>query len=465
VVTFLSDKPNIILINCDDLGYGDLGCYGSVVNKTPHIDSLAEEGILFTDFYSASPVCSPSRGALMTGCYPKRIGFEDFDGGVVLFPGHGIGLNPTEFTIPKMLRQIGYTSMIIGKWHCGDQEEFLPLQYGFDRYYGLPYSNDMGRQKRTFGTQEELDKRYPPLPLLYNDKVIQEQPDQAALIERYVEHAVMFIRENKENPFFLYFAPLQVHLPLYAPKRFLDESVNGDYGACVAAVDWALGALVHELKAHGLYENTLFVFTSDNGARGDYGGSNGPLRGRKGNTYEGGMRVPCIMTWKNKIKGGRKCSRIASNIDFLATFASLCGGELPEDRIIDSTDLTPLLFDTKAKDFMRQSMPYYSRGSLEAVRVGKWKLHFRKGESIINELYNLEEDMGEKNNCYDRYPDVVERLRSFAGKCIKDLGDAASGIPGENVREIGRVPNPKMLTTYDPNHPYIIALYDKTETG
>lgn len=292
-VTFLSDKPNIILINCDDLGYGDLGCYGSKVNKSPNIDLLAKEGMMFTDFYSASPVCSPSRGALMTGCYPIRIGFESFEGDQVLFPGHPVGLNRSEFTIPQMLKEVGYTSMIIGKWHCGDQEEFLPLQYGFDRYYGLPYSNDMGRQRRKQGIQEELDKRYPPLPLIYNDKVIQEQPDQRSLIERYVEHANMFIRENKGKSFFLYFAPLQVHLPLYAPLRFVDESQNGDFGACVAAVDWALAAMVQELKYQGIYENTLLIFTSDNGSRGDHGASNAPLRGRKGFTYEGGMRVPC----------------------------------------------------------------------------------------------------------------------------------------------------------------------------
>ncbi|HBN82666.1 MAG TPA: Cerebroside-sulfatase [Clostridiales bacterium] len=465
MVAALSNKPNIILINCDDLGYGDLGCYGSSVNKTPNIDFLAREGMMFTDFYSASPVCSPSRGALMTGCYPKRIGFESFDGDHVLFSGHAVGLNRSEFTIPQMLKEEGYTSMIIGKWHCGDQEEFLPLQHGFDRYYGLPYSNDMGRQRRKHGIQEELDKRYPPLPLIYNNKVIQEQPDQGPLIERYVEHATMFIRENNDKPFFLYFAPLQVHLPLYAPQRFVDESQNGDFGACVAAVDWALGAMIQELKDQGLYENTLLIFTSDNGSRGDNGASNAPLRGRKGFTYEGGMRVPCIMSWKGKIKGGRKCSNIASNIDFLATLASICGGELPTDRIVDSVNMTPLLLKDQEKEYKRQTMLYYSRENLEAVRVGKWKLHFRKRENVINELYDLENDIGETKNVFDENPGIVQQLQAYAKECVKDLGDKARDVKGENVREIGRAKNPKMLTTYNPDHPYIVALYDKIETG
>ncbi len=459
------NKPNIVLINCDDLGYGDLGCYGSRVNKTPNIDMLASEGMLFTDFYSASPVCSPSRGALMTGCYPKRIGFESFNGQAVLMPGHPLGLNRSELTIPGMLKEEGYTSMIVGKWHCGDQEEFLPLKYGFDSYYGLPYSNDMGRQKRRWGVQEDLDKRYPPLPLISNDEVIQEQPDQAPLIERYVEHATMFIRKNTKKPFFLYFAPLQVHLPLYAPQRFVDESDNGDFGACVAAVDWALGVLIQELKMHELYEDTLIIFTSDNGSRADHGASNDPLRGTKGFTYEGGMRVPCIMSWKSQIKSGQKCCAITSNIDFLATFASLCNRTLPSDRIIDSVDMTPLLFENTGKEHKRDSMVYYSRENLEAVRVGQWKLHFRKRNDTINELYNLENDIGEKNNVYSLYPDIVNKLKGYARQYAEELGDKANNIEGKKVREIGRIENPKMLTSYNANYPYMVALYDKKDDG
>ena len=273
-------QPNILLINCDDLGYGDLGCYGSTSNDTPVIDRMAEEGMRLTDFYMASPVCSPSRGAMMTGCYPPRIGFGDFDGQWVLFPGQGLGLHPKERTIASLLKDAGYRTMLVGKWHCGDQPDFLPTRHGFDHYYGLPYSNDMGRQ----GGRDT----YPPLPLLMEEEVLEAQPDQRSLTERYVEQAVRFMRKNRENPFFLYMAHMHVHLPHYAPERFERESRNGEYGAAVACVDWATGVLLHELKRLGLDEDTLVVFTSDNGSRGDRGGSNAPLRGSKGTTWEGG---------------------------------------------------------------------------------------------------------------------------------------------------------------------------------
>lgn len=220
-----ANKPNIVLINCDDLGYGDLGCYGSPVHRTPVLDRMAEEGIRYTDFYMAAPLCSPSRGAMLTGCYPKRIGFGTFEGRQVLFPGQGVGLNPKEHTMAKALKEQGYSTMLVGKWHCGDQPEFLPSNHGFDHYYGLPYSNDMGRQT---GRED-----YPPLPLMLDDDVLQEQPDQASLTERYIEQSVRFIRQNKDTPFFLYLAHMHVHLPLYVPDRFLKQSRNGAYGAAV----------------------------------------------------------------------------------------------------------------------------------------------------------------------------------------------------------------------------------------
>ena len=476
-------KPNIILVNFDDLGYGDLGCYGSKVNRTPFIDKLASEGIIFTDFYAASPVCSPSRAALMTGCYPKRIGFSSFDGKSVLFPGAAIGLNPEETTIAQLLKNAGYSTMIIGKWHCGDQPEFLPLNYGFDHYYGLPYSNDMGRQKRKENMSEEelaqYDKIYPPLPLISDNDVIQEQPDQRGLIERYVEQAVKFIRNNAKNPFFLYFAPMQVHLPLYAPERFVRESINGDFGACVECVDWAIGVMINELKKLGNYENTIIIITSDNGSLAANGASNGKLRGRKATTWEGGMRVPCIFHWKQLIKKYAVCSEIACNIDFLPTFANIVGIELQQDRIIDGIDLMPVIVNTQPEEIKleiqragisingpkRDSILYYSRDNLEAVRVGEWKLHFRKGNQEIKELYNLKEDIGETNNVYNNYPEIVHKLNLFAQKCREDLGDSAVNIVGKNTRLPGRVKNPKMLTEYDPDHPYIIALYDKMEVG
>ncbi len=239
-------QPNIILINCDDLGYGDLGCYGSQVNRTPHIDALAAGGLRCTDWYAPSPVCSPSRGATLTGCYPPRIHFGDFDGAPVLFPGHRLGLSGGETTVAELLRRAGYRTKIIGKWHCGDQPEFLPLRHGFDEYYGLPYSNDMGRQITTQGRVTCTGFPYGPLPLMEQDEIVQEQPLLASLTERYTEKAVEFLRRNQNRPFFLYFAHMYVHLPHYAPEEYLRASENGAFGACMAVLDWSVSVLQYE---------------------------------------------------------------------------------------------------------------------------------------------------------------------------------------------------------------------------
>lgn len=456
-------RPNILYINCDDLGYGDLGCYGSACNRTPTIDSLAREGMRFTDFYAASPLCTPSRGALMTGCYPQRIGFSVFDGKVVLMPGQGIGLSHGETALPQILKSAGYETMIIGKWHCGDQPEFLPTRYGFDHFYGLPYSNDMGRQSRTWGVPlEELDKRYPPLPLLLDDEILEQQPDQRGLIERYTEQAVRFFRRH-EGPFFLYFAPLQVHLPLYAPERFVRESQNGDFGACVECVDWALSVMVYELKRLGMYEDTLIVFTSDNGSRGDHGASNGRLRGSKGTTWEGGQRVPFLARWEGHIPAGRVCSALSSNLDILPTFAALTGIPLG-GKPIDGVDLSPILFEGGTQE-VRGDFYYYYTDCLEAVRSGGWKLHFRKEGKAMRALYNLRSDPGETDDRLAAFPEIVEKLEAVADACRACLGDAATGSVGSGTRAPGRVEHPRMLTEYAPDHPYIIALYDKEEDG
>ena len=314
----MADRPNIILINCDDLGYGDIGCYGSELNRTPFLDRMAAEGIRFTDFYMASSICTPSRGAMMTGCYPPRIGFGSFDGRGVLWPGQAYGLGPQEVTIAQLLKQAGYATKLVGKWHCGDQKEFLPTRFGFDSYYGLPFSNDMARIDMG-RPGEQYDN--PPLPLVRDEEVIQEQPDQRALTERYVEESVRFIRENRDRPFFLYFAHMYVHRPRYVPKHSLSESQNGAYGAAVEQIDWSAGVLFDELKRLGLDEDTLVIFTSDNGAsitNMDKGGSNGPLRGGKGTTWEGGQRLPCIMRWPERIPAGAVCTEIATAMDFLS---------------------------------------------------------------------------------------------------------------------------------------------------
>lgn len=452
----MRSRPNIILINCDDLGYGDLGCYGSRVNRTPVIDRMASEGMRLTDFYMASPVCSPSRGAMMTGCYPPRIGFGSFDGEWVLFPGQGIGLHPDEKTIATQLRDAGYHTMLIGKWHCGDQPAFLPTRHGFDHYYGLPYSNDMGRQP---GRED----KFPPLPLMRDEEVIQEQPDQRSLTERYVEQAVRFIRDHRENPFFLYLAHMHVHLPHYAPERFERESVNGEYGAAVECVDWSTGVLLDELKRQKLDENTLVVFTSDNGSRGDRGGSNAPLRGKKGTTWEGGLRVPCILRWPGMIPAGQVRSDIASSMDFYPTFLRLGQAVLPTDRIIDGVDMSPMLFEEGCS--ARKTFHYYMKDRLEAVREGRWKLHAHKEDTVMTALYDLERDMGEQSDLAQAHPDVVERLQGLLDACRKDIGDAVTGVTGENKRPAGRVANPDTLTHYHPDHPYMHAMYDKGDAG
>lgn len=459
---FASKRPNILLINCDDMGYGDLGCYGSRVNDSPHVDAMARDGILFTDFYAASPVCSPSRGAMMTGCYPSRIGFADFHGKAVLMPGHDIGLNPREITIPKLLKQAGYRTMLVGKWHCGDQPEFLPTRCGFDHYYGLPYSNDMGRQRRTWAPVEQVDRDFPPLPLLEDEEVIQQQPDQRGLIERYVEQCVRFMRGAGTDPFFLCLAPLQVHLPLYAPERFVAESRNGDFGACVSAVDWALAALEDELRRLGKYEDTLVIFTSDNGSRADHGASNGPLRGAKTTTWEGGQRVPCVVRWPGVTPSGVRCGEIVSNLDFLPIFARLAGVEVPRDRRIDGEDLTEVFLTGRGQG--RAEFRYYHMETLEAVRMGCWKLHVYKNEEPMRALYNLQEDPGEQHDLMEQRPEIARRLEQALAAAREDLGCRASGVPARNARQPGRAAHPRKLTAdYDPNHPYLIALYDKEE--
>lgn len=454
---YMNRKPNILLINCDDLGYGDLGCYGSRVNRTPAVDYLADNGLKFTDFYMASPVCSPSRGGMLTGCYPKRIGFDFFETSQVLMPGQELGLNSNEKTIASLLHDAGYTTMIVGKWHCGDQPEFLPTRHGFDYYYGLPYSNDMGRQIN--GKRVGV----PPLPLMLNDEVIEQQPDLASLTERYVEHSIRFIRENKDKPLFLYFAHMYVHLPLYAQDKFQKQSQNGDYGAAVGCVDWSTSALLAELRRCGLEEDTLIIFTSDNGSKAANGGSNAPLAGKKTTTWEGGQRVPCIMYQKNKIQGGRVCSDIVTSLDFLPTLTSIGGGVIPQNRIIDGIDMSEVIY--RGKPSPRNSFFYYKRNNLEAVRCGKWKLHVRKGPKEVRLLFDLENDVGETDNLYAQYPDVVAELNKMLEDCRVDLGDDATGIAGRNIREIGRVKNPVTLTQYDPDYPYFADMYDKEDIG
>ena len=460
----MSTHPNIILINCDDMAYADIGCYGSTLNKTPALDQLAAAGIKFTSFYAPAPVCTPSRAGLMTGSYPKRINMHGFEiinhengeviaepgQGGVLFPGQAEGLHPDEDTLARLLQRNGYHCGMIGKWHLGDQPEFHPYNFGFDFWFGLPYSNDMGLQTRKHGRPTT---RLPkcPLPLMRNGTICQQQPDQAAITERYTEEAVRFIDEHQEQSFFLYFAHTYVHGPLFAPQAFIDRSDNGVYGACVEEVDWSLQCLVHKLEACGLTENTLIIFTNDNG--GCPSGVNEPLRGFKGSTYEGGQRVNCIMKWPQEIPSGQRCDKICSMLDIYATFKDITGDQNHDGITRDSASLLPLMQnqDTDINDYFY----YFHVGKLEAIRDQRYKLHLQR-----RELYDLEIDISESQNIIEDKPEIVEKLEAAAETARAELGDYLSDQAGSGCRPCGRVENPKPLTSFDPEHPYIVALYD-----
>lgn len=465
------NRPNIILINCDDLGYGDLGCYGSELNRTPALDRLAAEGTRFTDFTMASSICSPSRAGMLTGCNPQRLSIQR-----VFFPADAEGLNPGEQTIAGMLKEVGYRTSLVGKWHLGDQPEFLPKRFGFDHYYGLPYSNDMGRQRgkngeRLAGQPLLAAAGDPPLPLMLDDGVVEEQPDQAGLTARYLEASIRFIRESHTagDPFFLYFAHMYVHVPLYVPEPFLRASRNGPYGGAVACIDWAWARLDDELERLGIADNTIVLFTSDNGSRANgEGGSNAPLRGAKFSTWEGGFRVPLIARWPGRIPAGRECRGLASALDFRATLAGFVGLN-PAAAGEDSIDLGRLFLGGR-DDSPRESFPYYSEGGLAALRMGQWKLHFARplGHGrfdAVRELYDLQADPGESVNVFEDHPEVVAGLTREADRVRSALGDGITGTVGAAQRPCGKVDNPVPLASYRPEAPYFQAEYDLPQRG
>lgn len=440
-------QPNIVVIFCDDLGYGDLGCYGSAVNRTPCLDGIAEKGVRFTDFYVGQPVCSPSRAALMTGCYPKRVGLHMGTDMCVLQPGNPIGLSPDELTVADLLKGRGYATALIGKWHLGDQPPFLPTRHGFDVYFGLPYSNDMGLR--------EDYPQFPPLPLMRGENVEESEPDQSSLTHRYTEEAVRFIKENRERPFFLYFAHMYVHTPLHPPADFLERAENGPYGAEVECIDWSTGEILKALRECGIEENTLVLFTSDNGANSRNGSSNAPLRGHKGQTWEGGMREPCVAQWPGVIPSGSTCTQLATAMDLLPTLSALAGAETPGDRVIDGKDIRGLLKGEPGASTEYDAFYYFASASLNAVRSGEWKLHTKTGE-----LYNLAEDIGERRDLAAKCPDVVRRLREHSRACADDLGDFRQGKEGSGCRPVGRVDDPVLLTGPDTANPHVAAEYD-----
>ncbi len=446
-------QPNVILINCDDLGYGDIGPYGSTCNRTPCLDQMAAQGMQFTDFYVGSPVCSPSRAALMTGCYPQRVGLATGHKQGVLFPGDPMGLHPAETSMGRVLKAVGYRTMIIGKWHLGDQPPFLPSRHGFDEYFGLPYSNDMEAGNHRLIANRGL-AGMPTLPLMWDDEVIEEDPAQDLLTARYTEEALAFIRQHQGEPFFLYFAHMYVHNPLHPPREFLADAANGPYGAEVECIDWSTGAILELLEELGLADDTLIIFTSDNGAwSGNEGSSNAPLRGEKGTTWEGGMRMPCIARWPGRIPAGAVCRELTTAMDLLPTFAALAGAKLPSNHRLDGHDIRPLLFGEPDAVSPHDAFFYYHGNELQAVRAGSWKLHV-----LRRELYDLENDMGEIRNCLADHPAIAARLDALAQSAREDLGDSARGLTGAGCRPCGWVDNPSTLTEMPPS--LTTAAYD-----
>lgn len=435
--------PNFIIIYADDQGWGDLSSYGNPYIRTPHIDRMATEGVRFTDFY-AQPFCGPSRAALMTGTYPPR--------NSMMFnhlPRAKTGIHPNEVTLAELLKPKGYRTMIVGKWHLGDAPPFLPTRHGFDKWFGLPYSNDMWPFHPKTVPHDHEDKRltegrkraemtgyqgqgetyptdwFPDLPLMRDEAVIETNPDQAQLTKRYNAEALQFITDNRRQPFFLYLAHSMPHVPLHPSPEFAGHSLRGKYGDVIEEIDAGVGRLLDHVRKLGLERDTLVVFTSDNGPWLHYGvdaGSAGPLRNGKGTLWEGGVRVPAVFRWPGKIPAGRVSSEIAANLDIYATFAELAGVPLPSDRVVDGLSLWPLLNGKQTKS-ARDTFLYYSgevfykaadgrprhSSKLEAIREGRWKFWLTTGA-----LYDLQEDLGENRDMGKFHPDVIERLRRKA---------------------------------------------------
>ncbi len=422
-IPFLRGAPNIILFYMDDLGYGDIGPFGSTINRTPHLDQLAAEGRKLTSFYGA-PVCTPSRSALMTGCYPPRVGM-----GQNHFPGRTFGIHPDELTLPELLKEQGYTTHMLGKWHLGDQVPFLPAAQGFDTYLGIPGSNNF------------WEPTYPPMPLIRNTRVVDritENDQQRALTRAFTEEAVRIILEAGDTPFFLYVAHIAVHLPLRPGYEFLGGNPNGPKSDWIEEVDWGVGEVMQALRDHDLDDNTVVIFASDNG--GTQPSQNQPLRGVKSETLEGGIRTPFIAWYPAEIPPGSESDAIVASFDLLPTLVGLAGGQPPQDRIIDGRDLWPLVTAEPGASPPHDSFAYYRANTLEAVRSGPWKL-FVAGAQAGN-LYNLDTDIHEDNNVYNDNPDIVAQLTALANAYIADVN-------GTGARPAGNFTDPLPLINDD----------------
>jgi arylsulfatase A-like enzyme len=449
---YASGHTNFIVIFLDDMGYGDIEASGAIGYKTPNITRLANEGIRFTEFYAAQSVSTASRASLLTGCYPNRIGF---DGGVLL-PNSTTGINPNEVTIAEMLKKKEYATAIFGKWHLGHQKPFLPLQHGFDEYYGIPYSNDMWA----------LTKNRPPLPLISNNEIkkyVNTINDQEEFTTVFTERSVDFIKRNKNKPFFLYLAHPMPHVPLAVSGKFKGKSEQGLYGDVMMEIDWSVGEIIKSLEENGIDDNTLIVFTSDNGPWLNYGnhaGSAGGLREGKATSFDGGMKVPCIMRWPAKIPAGTICNSLSSTMDLLPTFAYISGATLPKHKI-DGVNIINLLINDK-DDSPRKTLLYYNFrvNNLEAVRDKRFKLvlpHTSRsyaetlpgknggaGKRTVQKqvelaLYDLRRDPGERYDVKELYPDVMDELMKVVENAREDLGDELTNRKGYNIRPIGKV--------------------------
>ena len=444
-------QPNFVVILTDDQGYGDLSCFGSENVQTPRIDQMAAEGAKLTSFYMAAPYCTASRAALMTGSYPRRVGMA---GGVCLAADKR-GLNPKEITIAEVMQSAGYRTGMFGKWHLGDQPQFLPTRQGFENFFGLPYSHDIH--------PDNPKKKFPPLPLLEGEEVVELDSNADLFTKRFTERAVKFIEQNKDEPFFLYLPhpvphrpcvmsePFMKDIPEAARKALAKEKASGTtdyptrdklYFYSVREIDWSVGEILDALKRAGIDDNTFVIFTTDNGpARPPIGiGTAAPCKGSKGMTWEGGTRVPTVVRWPKKIPEGVVIDEVMTAMDLLPTFAKLAGAQIPTDRVIDGKDIMPVLQQKASSP--HEAIFYHRTSKLCAVRSGKWKLHLGKGGrrdgSTVRALYDLDSDIGETTNVIAEHPDVAKRLQGLVGAFEKDLK--------QNSRPAGVAKNPKPLT-------------------
>tara|TARA_Y100000766_G_scaffold201005_1_gene173199 strand:- start:133 stop:1530 length:1398 start_codon:yes stop_codon:yes gene_type:complete len=433
-------NPNIVIIFTDDQGYADVGCFGAEGYETPNLDKMASEGMRFTDFYVAQAVCGASRAALLTGCYPNRISMLGAPG-----PKSKHGINPDEILIPEMLKNKGYSTGMFGKWHLGHHKKSLPIHHGFDEYYGLPYSNDMWPHHpgvRHLPMKERL-KKWPHLPLIEGDQIIDDEvtpEEQKSLTTDYTIKAVNFIKKNKDNPFFLYLAHSMPHVPLFVKDKNKGITKKGLYADIMWEIDWSVGEIIKSLKDNGIDENTLVIFTTDNGpwlSYGNHAGSAKPLREGKGTAWEGGVRVPCIMRWPKKIPSEKICSTPAMTIDILPTIAELTGSDLP-NHSIDGKSIFPLMKGNPQAKSPHEAYFFYWGANLHAIRKGNWSLHLPHSYRSLKDqpgkdgipskyiqkstgiaLFDLKNDIGQKEDLSEIHPNIVERLKNLGEKHIE----------------------------------------------